>query len=96
MSQQLQLPRLSEITRQLTAPETQFESMVKQSLGIQLPPGPMSVILNIQRSIEGAAPTQQPRLPRLEEILPRLPSPAPEQTAPEEKPPTEKLEGEIF
>ena len=72
------LPQISSFTELFRAPEVQFENMVK-SLGIQLPPGPQSVVLQFQKSLETGSPIPKPEeiLPKPESILasmPKLPS----------------------
>jgi len=85
MAEEIRLPRLSDVTALLAEPEISFETTVESSIGVRPPPGPMSVLLSIQRSIEssiGAKPIGEAlsglRLPRLDELaksLPRLPLP---------------------
>lgn len=69
---------MSTFTQLLATPETQFESMVKEALKVELPPGPQSTLLKIQGSIEaGKAPAPEafmPRAPKLQEILGKLPA----------------------
>ncbi|MBW2671898.1 MAG: hypothetical protein JRD89_00615 [Deltaproteobacteria bacterium] len=63
-----QLPSLTSLTKVLRTPEIQFENMLK-SAGIQLPPGPQAMLLNLQQSLEaGGAPT----LPSLPSGLPKI------------------------
>jgi len=72
-----ELPKLSGITKRLVAPEAQFEGMVKKATGIELPPGPQSVLLKLQQGFEaGEVPKIEeviPKAPKLEQILAKLP-----------------------
>jgi|GEM_PF-4634314 hypothetical protein len=83
MAQQITLPRLSAITQILAQPEMAFETTVKQALGIDIPPGPQSVLLRLQRDFEtGRSPDiagiarefTPPRPEVLIQRLPRVPS----------------------
>lgn len=79
MAPQFKLPKLSQLTQILAAPETYFENMIKSSLNIEAPPGPMSLILNIQKSLEGGAEESSTgssvglRIPTLQEVLASFP-----------------------
>jgi hypothetical protein len=79
VAQQLTLPRLSAITQILAQPEIAFEATVKQTLGIDIPPGPQSVLLRLQRDFEAGRSPDIPGLasqfapPRPEAIIQRLP-----------------------
>lgn len=78
------LPKLSGLTGVLITPESQFEKMVKDATKIDLPPGPQSMLLKLQKSLEvgGAASLPNPfpnppNAPKIEEVLksfPKLPS----------------------
>lgn len=72
-----ELPKISGVTRRLIIPEGRFESMVKKATGLELPPGPQSVLLKVQRGVEvGKPPAVEeviPEPPKLEAILERLP-----------------------
>ena len=72
-----ELPKLSGVTQRLKVPEARFESMVKKATGVELPPGPQSVLLKVQRGVEvGKPPAIEeivPTPPKLEAILERLP-----------------------
>jgi len=80
----VELPKLSQFTKVLAAPEEYFEGLVKSTLGVEVPPGIQSIILRLQTSIEsgeGLAPEKfirgipLPRLslPKLEEVLAKFP-----------------------
>ncbi len=73
-----ELPKISSFTQLLAAPEAQFESLVKEALKVELPPGPQSTLLKLQTSLEaGKAPTPEalvPRAPKLTEVLGKLPT----------------------
>jgi hypothetical protein len=67
----------------LAQPEIAFETTVKQAMGIDIPPGPQSVLLMLQRDFEaGRAPDiagvarqfTPPRPEILIQSLPRVPS----------------------
>jgi hypothetical protein len=79
VAQQITLPRLSAITQILAQPEIAFETTVKQTLGIDIPPGPQSILLRLQRDFEaGRAPdiagiAREFTPPRPEVIIQRLP-----------------------
>jgi hypothetical protein len=79
MAQQVGLPRLSTITQVLAQPEIAFEATVKQAMGIDIPPGPQSVLLRLQRDFEaGRSPdiagvARQFTPPRPEVLIQRLP-----------------------
>ncbi|MEM4429656.1 MAG: hypothetical protein QXM08_00650 [Thermofilaceae archaeon] len=108
----MELPKLSQFTRVLATPEEYFERAAKSSLNIELPPGPMSMLLKLQTALEtGEAPRIERVLPAirppgLQEILasiPKLPElPAPAEAAPapvtvEKRPVTvEKREAVVF
>ncbi|MFQ6076357.1 MAG: hypothetical protein ACE5Z5_09540 [Candidatus Bathyarchaeia archaeon] len=85
-----ELPKLSGITKALTTPEAGFEKMVRDAVKVELPPGPQSILLKFQESIEaGNAPKVEevlpeapkvelpklPPLPKIEEALAKLPKP---------------------
>jgi hypothetical protein len=83
VAQQITLPRLSTITQILAQPEIAFETTVKQALGIDIPPGPQSILLRLQRDFEaGRSPDiagiarefTPPRPEVLIQRLPRVPS----------------------
>ncbi len=71
-----ELPKISSFTQLLAAPESQFESLVKEALKVELPPGPQSTLLKLQTSLEaGKAPEAVvPRAPKLPEVLGKLPT----------------------
>ncbi|MBS7635781.1 hypothetical protein KEJ37_00305 [Candidatus Bathyarchaeota archaeon] len=73
-----ELPKISSFTQLLAAPETQFESLVKEALKVELPPGPQSTLLKLQTSLEaGKAPSSEavvPKAPKLPEVLGKLPT----------------------
>lgn len=73
-----ELPKISSFTQLLATPETQFESMVKEALKVELPPGPQSTLLKLQAFIEsGKALSPEavvPKAPKLPEILGKLPT----------------------
>ena len=73
-----ELPKISGITQKLKAPETQFESVVKEATGIELPTGPQSMVLKLQEGFEvGKAPVIEeaiPKIPPLEAILGKFPA----------------------
>jgi hypothetical protein len=108
VAQQITLPRLSTITQILAQPEIAFETTVKQALGIDVPPGPQSILLRLQRDFEaGRSPDiagiarefTPPRPEVLIQRLPRVPSiqeimPTTE-TGVSEIPPTTAGESEI-
>ncbi len=62
----MELPKLSQFTKVLVTPEELFENTVKSSLNIDIPPGPMSVLLKLQTAVESGG------LPRIESILPEI------------------------
>jgi len=74
------LPKLSGLTGVLTTPESQFEKMVKDATKVNLPPGPQSMLLKLQKSLEGggsSSPLSPPNALKIEEVLksfPKLPS----------------------
>jgi len=68
LPEEVVLPKLSQLTRVLAGPEEQFESAVEKATGVKLPPGPQTVLLGVQESIEARKP---PALPEIE--LPELP-----------------------
>ena len=83
-----ELPKLSGITKALITPEAGFEKMVKDAVKVELPPGPQSIFLKFQKSVEGGdAPNvdeivpkglelpKLPPLPKIEEALGKLPKP---------------------
>ncbi|MEM3994915.1 MAG: hypothetical protein QXW40_05955 [Thermofilum sp.] len=77
MAPQLELPKLSTFTRILAIPEEYFQNTVKSIANIDIPPGPQSLLLKLQESVEaGQIPSVAPKvqLPRLEEILARFPA----------------------
>jgi len=73
-----ELPKISTFTQLLATPETQFESMVREALKVELPPGPQSTLLKLQTSLEaGKSPTPEalvPKAPKLPEVLGKLPT----------------------
>jgi len=105
-----ELPKISALTQLLAIPETHFESMVREIFRIELPPGPQSMLLKIQSSIEAGRAPELPALefkaPRIEEIAMKLPKlPKLEEAAPkcverveETAPPAEEAaeEGMVF
>lgn len=83
-----ELPKLSGITKALITPEAGFEKMVKDAVKVELPPGPQSIFLKFQKSVEaGDSPNvdeivpkalelpKLPPLPKIEEALAKLPKP---------------------
>ncbi len=74
----VELPKLSAFTKILAEPEVSFENLVRESFKFEIPPGPQSVLLNIQTLIEsGTFPTPEtvlPKAPKFSEILAKLPS----------------------
>jgi len=53
-----ELPKLSQVTSVLAQPEQMFESGVKDATGQEIPKGPQSRLLDVQKGIEaGEAPT---------------------------------------
>ena len=83
-----ELPKLSGITKALITPEAGFEKMVKDAVKVELPPGPQSIFLKFQKSVEGGdAPNvdeivpkglelpKLPSLPKIEEALAEFPKP---------------------
>jgi len=69
------LPRLSELLKTIMPPESQFEDMVRSTVGIELPPGPSASITSIMETFEETfpLPTEFPTLPTLGLPLPPLP-----------------------
>jgi len=49
-------PKLSALTKPLAFPEEQFEEAVKDATGFTLPPGPCSMLITLQQTIEGIVP----------------------------------------
>lgn len=78
-----ELPKLSGITQALATPERQFEAMILKSTGVELPPGPQSVLSKVQRGLEVGNP------PKVEQFLPPAPKP---ETILAKLPPLPKLE----
>jgi len=71
LPEEVVLPKLSQLTRVLAGPEEQFESAVEKATGVKLPPGPQTVLLGVQESIEAR---KAPALPEIEfPELPELP-----------------------
>jgi len=62
----------------LATPEVQLESMVKKSTGVELPPGPQSILFKMQGSFEAGkllSPEEViPAAPKLEGVLAGLPA----------------------
>lgn len=72
------LPKFSGFTSTLSTPEKQLETMLKETLGIELPPGPSAMVMKFQRSLEtGSTPEfpEFPGMPGLPSELPQPPSP---------------------
>lgn len=71
----MRFPKISDITKVLANPESQFSSMVKESIGFELPPGPLTMLLKFQKSVEaGETPKPEDFIPRdIKDILPELP-----------------------
>lgn len=69
------LPRLSELLKTIMVPESQFEDMVRSTVGIELPPGPSASITSIMETFEETLPLpiELPALPTLGLPLPPLP-----------------------
>jgi len=69
------LPKLSELLGTIMLPESQFENMVRSTVGIELPPGPSASITSIMETFEETfpLPTELPTLPTLGLPLPPLP-----------------------
>jgi len=69
------LPRLSELLGTIMLPESQFENMVRSTVGIELPPGPSASITSIMETFEETfpLPIELPTLPTLGLPLPPLP-----------------------
>lgn len=96
-----ELPKISTFTQLLATPETQFESLVKEALKLELPPGPQSTLLKLQTSLEaGKAPSLEavvPKAPKPLEVLaelpalPKLPAGEAVQTVESVKPPAETV-----
>jgi hypothetical protein len=72
-----ELPKLSGITQALATPEKQFEAMILKATGVELPPGPQSVLFKVQQGFEVGNPPKAeqflPPAPKLEKILAKLP-----------------------
>ena len=86
-------PKLSDFTRVLVTPETEFEKMVKDATGVELPQGPQSMVLKLQEDFEAGEEPEVPEalrkgptaiLAQLPKLLPLPPLPGIEK---EEKPP---------
>ena len=76
MAQQLpELPKVSGFIEQLAKPEVDVSARIKEATKLELPPGPMSMSLNVAKSVEAGKPGGSPefKLPRVEEVLPKLP-----------------------
>ncbi|MEM1601327.1 MAG: hypothetical protein QW339_05075 [Sulfolobales archaeon] len=97
----MEIPKLSQLTKVLATPEEYFENLIKSTLNIEIPPGPQSMLLKLQASIEaGETPSIEkllPKAPRIEEVLTRFPklpelpvetvrAEAPQALTPKEKP----------
>lgn len=66
------IPKLSDVIRGLSIPETTFEQMASQA-GIPVPPGPMKTLANIMSQFENTVSRGElPSLPSSE--LPALPT----------------------
>lgn len=65
----MEIPKLSQFTKVLATPEEYFENTVKSALNIEIPPGPMSMILKVQTALEKG------ELPAIERILPAVKPP---------------------
>lgn len=71
-----ELPKISELTSFLRTPEVQFEKMVKEATGTEIPEGPQAKILKFQQDFEGGEGELPEKLglPKgPEEILAKLP-----------------------
>ncbi|MEM1697555.1 MAG: hypothetical protein QXG48_02755, partial [Thermofilaceae archaeon] len=78
MAPQLELPRISQFTKILAAPEEMFENAVRSLLNIEIPPGPQSVLLRLQTSIESGgipAPESIAKALGIGDVLARIPRP---------------------
>ena len=67
------LPKVSQLTKVLSTPEIQFEKMIKGATKLELPTGPLSVLLKLQQGLETGEPPELPEAPKLEGILAKLP-----------------------
>lgn len=74
----MELPRISQFTKILAAPEEMFENTVRSLLNIEIPPGPQSVLLRLQTSIESGgipAPESIAKALGIGDVLARIPRP---------------------
>jgi len=61
------MPKLSDLLKNFQFPETQFEDMVRSTVGIELPPGPSASVSSLIETLEETLPLpgELPRLPTL-------------------------------
>lgn len=69
------MPKLSGLTTPLRTPELQFEKMALTTFDIELPRGPLSMLLNFQRSFEIGETPEFPEFPGFPEFPSELPKP---------------------
>ncbi|MEM2195208.1 MAG: hypothetical protein QW803_12170 [Candidatus Methanomethylicia archaeon] len=75
----MDLPKISQFTKVLATPEEYLENIIKSTMGVEVPPGPQSVLLKIQTAIEkGEMPSIERfiptiKAPRLQDILSSIP-----------------------
>jgi len=65
-----ELPRISQFTSLLASLETQFESMVRGATEAEVPPGPQSMLLKIQRILEAGEERPKISIPSLPPLPP--------------------------
>ena len=68
------LPKVSQFTKVLCTPETQFEKMVMGATKVELPTGPLSVLLKLQQGLEAGENPKLPEAPKIESILAKFPT----------------------
>ncbi|MBU1349304.1 hypothetical protein KJ781_04525 [Patescibacteria group bacterium] len=70
-----EMPKVSSFIEQLAKPEADVSAHIKEAIKLELPPGPMSMSLNVAKSVEAKKQGGSPefKLPRVEEVLPKLP-----------------------
>jgi len=74
----MELPKFSQFMKPLALPESQFEDLIKSTLGIEVPPGPSQMVSSLLEGFEqgqmlqfpsGQFITNLPQLPSLSQLL---------------------------
>jgi hypothetical protein len=69
-----ELPKVSGLLEPLARTEREVEARIREATKMAPPPGPLSTLQNLARSLEAARVTEAlPKLPRVEEMVPGLP-----------------------